>query len=233
MWLDRTKRIIAAEESITCDDWQLNGAGLAIRLALLRPEPMTFKSWSKDVAGLPPAVWWAAAALCGWRHGYRALDKRFRGDMALQEFLGTRSLAASWGTGGPELLPPTHRASLEQQREDECFSLNWCGRTVLRKPWHPRAKWHSADLTDDIISKAAQKIADDLGWSCFERRLDLPDGHVQVIGEGHLAVDGKMLVVEGDIGIRLPKDVAVVERFDPEKFKRQLATEAGVIPGSS
>ena len=70
-WLDRTRRIIKTEETIACDDWRRNGAGLAIRLALLRPEPVTFKSWSKELPGLPPAVWWAAAILCGWRHGYR------------------------------------------------------------------------------------------------------------------------------------------------------------------
>ena len=60
-WLDRTRRIISADETITCDGWRENGAGLAIRLALLRPEPIRFKSWNRDLPGLPPAVWWAAA----------------------------------------------------------------------------------------------------------------------------------------------------------------------------
>ena len=186
-WLDRTRRIIEAEETVACDDWRRNGAGLAIRLALLRPEPVTFKSWSRDLPGLPPVVWWAAATLCGWRHGYRALDKRFRGDATLQEFLATRALAASWPSGGSGALPPSQRSSLQRTREDGCFNLTWRGHPVVRKPWHSRAKWYGADLTDDTIGRAARDLADRLGWPC-------------------------------------------IERFDPDEFRRRLATEAGVVP---
>ena len=144
-WLDQTLRIVAAEEPITCEGWRRNGAGLAIRLALLRPDPMKFRSWNKDLPGLPPAVWWAAATLCGWRHGYRALDKKFRGDATLQEFLATRALAASSPSGDAATLPLSQRSSLEQRYEMGCFTLNWRGSPVLRKPWQSRAKWYDAD----------------------------------------------------------------------------------------
>ena len=229
-WLDRTRRIIEAEETVDCDDWRRNGAGLAIRLALLRPEPVTFKSWSRDLPGLPPAVWWAAATLCGWRHGYRALDKRFRGDTTLQEFLATRALAASWPSGGSGALPPSQLSSLERAREDGCFTLTWRGHPVVRKPWHSRAKWYGADLTDDTIGRAALDLAERLGWSCLERRLPLPEGRVRAAGSGHLSVDGDALVVKGEKSLRLPRGVEVEERFDPDEFRRQLATEAGVVP---
>ena len=126
-WLDRTRRIVAAEETITCDGWRENGAGLAIRLALLRPEPMRFKSWATDLPGLPPAVWWAAATLCGWRHGYRLLDRKFRGDAGLQEFLATRALESSWPGGDSAALPPSQQSSLERTGEDGYFTLTWRG----------------------------------------------------------------------------------------------------------
>ena len=229
-WLDRTRRIIEAEETVACDDWRRNGAGLAIRLALLRPEPVTFKSWSRDLPGLPPAVWWAAATLCGWRHGYRALDKRFRGDTTLQEFLATRALAASWPSGGSGALPPSQRSSLQRTCEDGCFTLTWRGHPVVRKPWHSRAKWYGADLTDGTIGRAARDLADRLGWPCLERRLPLPEGRVRATGSGHLSVDGDALVVEGEKSLRLPKGVDIDERFDPDEFRRQLATEGGVVP---
>ena len=229
-WLDRTRRIIAAEETVACDGWRGDGAGLAIRLALLRPEPVTFKSWSRALPGLPPAVWWAAATLCGWRHGYRTLDKRFRGDTTLQEFLATRALAASWPGGGSGALPPTQRSSLERTREDGCFTLTWRGHPVVRKPWHSRAKWYGADLTDDTIGRAALDLADRLGWPCLERRLPLPEGRVRAAGSGHLSVDGDALVVEGEKSLRLPRGVDVEERFDLDEFRRRLATEAGVVP---
>ena len=228
-WLHRTRRIVAAEETVTCDGWRGNSAGLAIRLALLRPEPLMFKSWSRDLPGLPPAVWWAAATLCGWRHGYRALDKRFRGDTTPQEFLATRALAASWPSGASGALPHSQRSSLERTREDGCFTLTWRGHPVVRKPWQSRARWYGADLTDDTISSAARGLADRLEWSCVERRLALPEGRVRAVGSGHLSVDGDALVVEGEKSLRLPNGIDIEERFDPDEFRRRLATEAGVV----
>ena len=228
-WLDRTRRIVAAEETITCDGWRQNGAGLAIRLALLRPEPMRFKSWSTDLPDLPPAVWWAAATLCGWRHGYRALDKKFRGDARLQEFLATRALGASWVHGGSAVLPPSQQSSLERTREDGCFTLTWRGHPVLRKPWHSRAKWYSAVLTDVTVGRAARVLADQLQWPCLERRLALPEGRVGTVGSGHVFVDRDELVVKGEKSLLLPSGVDVHEQFDPDAFRSLLATEGGVV----
>ena len=228
-WLDRTRRIVAAEETITCDNWRQNGAGLAIWLALLRPEPMRFKSWSTDLPGLPPAVWWAAAMLCGWRHGYRVLDKKFRGDANQQEFLATRALEASLQGGGSAVLPPSQRSAIVRTPGDGWFTLSWCGHPVIRKPWRSRAKWYITDLTDDAAHNAARNLAGQLGWPCFKRWLTLPDGRVPTFGSGNLLVDGDDLVVEGEKSLRLPSAANVEERFDPDEFRHQLATEAGVV----
>ena len=228
-WLDRTRRIIAAEETINCDGWQRNGAGLAIQLALLRPDPMRFRSWSRDLPGIPPAVWWAAATLCGWRHGYRILDKKFRGDANLQEFLATRALAASWPGGDAAVLPPSQRSLLKRTREEGWFTLTWSGHPVLRKPWQSRAKWYSADLTDPTTDRAARDLAGRWGWPCVESWLSLPEGRVSAVGSGTLSVDGDALVVEGEKLLRLPEGVGVDERCDPDEFRRCLATEAGVL----
>ena len=126
-WLEQTRRLVSAEEPISCDGWRQGGAGLAIRLALLRPDPLRFKSWSRDLPGLPPGVWWAAAILCGWRRGYRELDKNFRGDASLQELLAARALAASWPGGDSAALLPSQRSSLERLHEDGYFTLTWRG----------------------------------------------------------------------------------------------------------
>ena len=229
-WLDRTRRIVSAEETITCDGWRQNGAGLAIRLALFRPEPMRFKSWIKDLPGLPPAVWWAAATLCGWHHGYRALDKKFRGGGSLQEFLATRALEASWPSGDSAALPPAQQSPLERTREGGCFTLTWRGRPVVRKPWQSRAKWYSADLTDVTVGRAARDLAGQMGWPCIERRLPLPEGRVRTAGSGNLYLDRDDLVVNGEKSLLVPLGVDVDERFDPGEFRRRLATEAGVVP---
>ena len=185
-WLEQTRRLVSAEEPTSCDGWRQGGAGLAIRLALLRPDPLRFKSWSSDLPSLPPVVWWAAAILCGWRRGYRELDKNFRGDASVHEFLAARALAASWPGGDSAALLPSQRSSLERLHEDGYFTLTWRGRPILRKPWNPRARWYSADLTDLAVGKAAGELADRMDWPCLERRLTLPEGRIPSAGSGHL-----------------------------------------------
>ena len=229
-WLERTRRIVAGNETVSCDDWRGNGAGLAVWLALLRPDPTRFRSWNQDLPGLPPGVWWAAATLCGWRHGYRALHKEFRGDAGLREYLATRALAASWPDGEAAALPPSQRSPLERMHEDGYFTLAWRGEPVLRKQWKARAKWYAADLTDTAVGRAARDLADRSGWACIERRLPLPEGRLLVVGSGRLSVEGDALVVEGEASLRLPKNVDVEERIDPDEFRRLLATEAGDLP---
>ena len=226
-WLDRTLRIIAADETIACAGWRQNAAGLAIQLALLRPDPMRFKSWNRNLSGVPPGVWWAAATLCGWRHGYRDLDKEFRGDANLREFVAAGALEASRPGGDLEALPPFQQPPLEQAHEDGCFTLTWRGQPVVRKPWKSRAKWYAADLTDNSTYEAALALASRLEWPCIERRLSLPEGRVDTLGGGRLSVDGEAIVVEGEKILRLPKDINVEEQFDHEEFRNRLATEAG------
>ena len=231
-WLDGTRRLVAAEEPLTCDGWQQNGAGLAIRLALLRPDPLRFKSWSRDLPDLPPAVWWAAATLCGWRRGYRALDKKFRGGASLQEFLATRALAASWPSGDSVVLPPSQQTPLERLREDGCFTLTWRGHPVLRKPWHTRAR---------VVQRRPDRRHRRHGssGSCRSNGVAVP----RTTARPARRARGKLLVAEhlftrwrhacSSKGRRaFDYRMASMSTSDsiPTIFRRLLATEAGVIP---
>ena len=94
-WLAQTQKIIDAEESIDPSAPFDERAGLAIQLALLRPEPDKFKNWIADVPEIPQSVAWAGAVLWGWRHGYRHLDNAFRGDTEQQETIANAALAAA------------------------------------------------------------------------------------------------------------------------------------------
>lgn len=226
-WLGRTRRIISAEETVGPGE---EDAGLAIQLVLLRPEPTDFRTWSRELPWLPPGVWWAAAILCGWRHGYRALDRRFKGGTVLREYLATRALSASWTDRGGDLLPTLQRASLERRGEEGCFSLIWGERTVLRKRWHARAKWYRADLGDEAVRKAARQLASELGWACFTRRARLKSGRIPVSGEGRLRVDDRgNLVVRGTVDLELSTGVQLVEELDEGEFRQALANEAGTV----
>ena len=227
-WLHQTQRIAAADETISWTNWHERGAGLAIQLALLRPKPTSFCTWSKDLPSLPPPVWWAAAALCGWRHGYRGLDKRFRGSAALQECLAVQALEASW-RGAPNVLPAL-RHSLEEKREHGCFSLDWGGVPVFRKQWHPRAKWYHTNLACPANERAAEELARSLGWPCLRRCVRLHEGRTKTHGEGNLSIDGTDLVVRGDsVDIELASNSAITDRLNHDEFRRHLATEAGDV----
>ena len=228
-WLGHTRRILSAEEKITCDGWRKNAAGLAIRLALLRPEPTNFKTWSKDLPGLSPSVWWAAAILCGWRYGYRALDNQFRGDPKLQEFFLTRALAVSWQGDQSRALTTSRQSALEHRRDERGFSLTWGGETVLQKPWNTRARWYNADLTDSAIRNDAEALARNLGWTCFKRRLVLPEGRIRIIGEGELSIQGQFVAVKGEVSLEPLRNMEIVERLDHEEFRNHIAIEAGLV----
>lgn len=227
-WLRRTQRVLAAEKTFGPDE---KDAGLAIQLVLLRPEPMEFRTWSRELSWIPPGTWWAAAILCGWRHGYRGLDRRFRGGATLRELLATRALAASWTDRGDVPLPRDQQVSVERRGEDGCFSLTWGARPVLRKRWHARAMWYEADLNDAEVGEAARQLAAELRWGCFQRAVRLRDARIPVSGGGGLRIDRNgYLVVNGTVDLRLPEGARVVEELDKDGFLRALASEAGVVP---
>ena len=131
-WLQQTRRILRAEEPVSCNESPENTVRLAIQLALLRPDPSNFETWGDVLPKLPPEAWWSAAILCGWRHGHLALDKRFRGGRMLQELISTRALAASWPDRETEVLPAVHRYPIKQKQEGNRISLTWKGETVWK-----------------------------------------------------------------------------------------------------
>lgn len=227
-WLHQTIRMVEAEESI---DQETIEAGLAIQLALLRPDPIDFRTWTQKLTSLSPATLWSAAILCGWRHGYRALNKVFRGGATLREFLTIQALAASWKGDRADLLPSKQCDEINQHNEDGCFSLCWGNRPILRKRWNSRAKWYVADLTNETIARSAKDIVRRLGWQCLRQRLSLKEGLVPVSGEGHLSIDARdSLVVHQTVDLLVPANATMEEEFDSNAFKRELAIKPGQLP---
>ena len=85
-------------------------------------------------------------------------------------------------------------------------------------------------MTDVAVGRAARDLADQLEWPCIQRWLALPQGRVRTVGSGRLIVDGDALVIEGKKSLQLPDGADVRELLDPDEFRRQLATETGVVP---
>ena len=229
-WLDEALRILAAEQSIKCDLSTHYGAGLAIQLVLLRPEPRNLKTWLTRLPGLPPAVWWAAATLCGWQHGYKSLDKNFRGDSRLQEFSAIRALAACSSIDEERLLPECQRSPIRQVDKNGWFILSWCEREVIRKQWQGRAKWYANQLTDQKPYDAAQVLAQRLSWPCVQSWLKLPQGEIATEGSGDISIRGDSIVVENGVrNLRLSDALKPIKRIDREAFRRLLVTGAGFV----
>ncbi len=229
-WLAQTRRLLDANDQISCDRREQDGAGLAVQLVLLRPEPAMFKAWAKDLPDLSPSVWWAAAILCGWRIGYQALGRSFRGVRELNEAIATRALVQSMEVDIPEALPPCQRAPIEVAPKRDGFTLIWHGAELLRKQWQSRGKWYNADLSDVVSDKAARDMARCLGWTCLDRYLSLPEGRHITTGTGSLLIDGEYLVAKGDMRVRLSADAQIRESINQDEFHRLLATGQGIVP---
>ena len=230
-WLAQTRRLVDSEDQVTWGQLERDQAGLAIQLVLLRPEPVMFKTWAKDLPGLSPVVWWAAAILCGWRTGYRTLDKCFRSDTsAMDEVIATRALAQAFDEDIPAALPSCQTAPIVMQRNCDSFALTWHGTPVLQKKWHFRGKWDNVDLSTSEADNGARDMARSLGWPCLERHLPLSDGRYLARGGGSLLVDGEELVVKGEVRIRLATDTVLDEYVNQHEFRRLLATGYGIVP---
>ena len=233
-WLGATQRILRAESTIDVDGWRACPVGVAIQLVLTRPEPESFRTWFQERPDLPPAVAWSGAALCGLLHGYRGLDKRFRGDRLQRELLSIHALRACGGDGADVDWPSLAAEAPRWRRNGGEFVLSWGGREFARKPVKARGKWHAADFRDAGVRREAQAVARKAAWPCLHREIALTDGQFPLSGTGvaKIARDGseRRLDVRGTVRMRLPKATVVEDVLDVEAFRRAIAVEAGTLP---
>ena len=232
-WLRATCSILRAESVIQLDDWRNCPVGIAIQLVLTRPEPTAFKTWFKDRPDLPPAIGWSAAALCGLLHGYRRLDTQFRGKEVQREILSIHALRTC-AAEMQEIDWPSCTADGPRWHKDaNSFVLSWGDRELARKPIKERGRWFAADFEDMMVMDEACRISKKSDWPCTYRVLGLRDAGIPVSGSGNIRVlseSSPRIDVEGEIRMRLPKDVSIEDRFDTESFRHLIATEAGRFP---
>ena len=174
--------------------------GKAIQLVLTRPDPVTFKSWFKDMPELPPAVAWSAATMCGLLHGYKRLDIRFRGQF-LQRELVTMLALGECTDGLPEMSwPSLSNIDLNWRRIDGWFELTWNGEVFARKTEQARGKWFSANFEDPVVIKEAASIATILKWPCFSQTVLVTDSPITLTGPGEVRLTNepqRLLEVKG------------------------------------
>ena len=228
-WLDETRRILRAETTFQPKHWRLSPVGMAIQLVLTRPEPITFKTWHRELHELPPSVWWSAAALCGLKHGYKRLDLCFRGDAPLQETLSMHALL----TSAPDLRGINWTSMSGEprwRRATDGVVLLWGDKRVEHKPWTARGRWYSADFENEVVRREAHTVAKELNWPCLGRELRLTTGRVSFAGTGKVSVSGRNINIRGEIGLQLPPDTHVEDVLDVEAFRHLVAVSAGRLP---
>ena len=226
-WHESTIRILRAESTIRPDQGESRPVGIAIQMVLARPEPTRFKTWARDMPGLPPAVWWSAAVLCGLRTGYRRLDRQFRGSPVQQESLAIHALGTC---GGDKAVhwPSVSGAPRWSRREDR-FALLWGDREVDWKRAQSRGKWLDADFEAPDTAAAALRLANRLKWRCVRKRITFrKDCRLPYAGE--VRPDGDELAIRGGTFIDLPDDVPVEDSLDVKEFRRLLIVAPGQVP---
>ena len=200
-WLRDTLGILRTESTIQLDDWRDSPVGMAIQMVLTRPEPTTFKTWSRDLPGLPPAVWWSAATLCGLYHGYRRLDTRFRGSAEQREFLSVHA----WRTCATECKevrwPHLDMGELKWRREKDGFALFRGKKNIAHKRNQARGKWYAAGLRCDGSTGRSPSACERSGMVMSRKTLKLPPGRLRVSGPGNVKVLDRALDIQGTVEI--------------------------------
>ena len=232
-WLETARRTLRGDATLRSVSGKHPAVGEAILLVLVRPEPAAFETWIGDMPGLAPGVWFTAAALCGLGHGYRRLDRKFRGKAAQREILAAQVLLSC-----PESPMPRQRSGMywpgitdrnaRWRRSGNAFTLYWGDREICRWTGKARSRWWRADLENWRIRDAARSAAKRLGWS-FPREVVLRKGERTFHGAVPQVIDGQM-VVDGETCLQLRDGDVVRDSFSAEGFRRHVAVSPGVCP---
>ena len=235
-WLESTHRILRAESVIRLDDWRACPVGIAIQLALARPDPVKFKTWFQDLPDLPPAIAWSAAALCGLLHGYRRLDAYFRGEAFQRELLSILTLRACIAEAREVDWPSLASGEPRWCRESGNFVLSWGAKEFARCPEKARGRWYATNFEDATTRREAQAVARELDWQCMKREIILRDTCLPLLGSGHIRAleeSGSHLEVQGEVRLRVSEGIAIEESFDSELFRHLVTVEGGRLPSPS
>ena len=207
-WLGAVREILSAESTIQLSEWRSCPVGIAIQLVLARPEPRRFRTWFKDLPGLPPAVAWSGTALCGLLHGYRRLDIQFRGTALEREFVSIHALRTCNPEASALNWPSVHADRLKWRRQKGEFVLSCGNRDFATRPEKARGRWFASNLDDAAIAQEAMLMAQKLNWECTHREIDLTDSEIPLMGSGGVYASGgpvRRLEVRGQLKMRLPR----------------------------
>ena len=234
-WLESTRRILRAESTIKLDQWQTCPVDIAIQLVLVRPEPAKFKTWLRDMPGLPPAIWWSAAILCGLLKGYRNLGHNFRGSAVQQEALTAHAFRTCGGN--KKITWPSVSGKPGWVNRGDDFVLLWGDREMAQLPAHNRSRWLKADLDLPEMTLAATRLAKRLKWPCLDRQIAFRKPCRLETDNDDIRFEGDTLTVLRPTVLRFPQgvyhsEVAIEDTLNVRQFRHLLIAGPGRVAES-
>jgi hypothetical protein len=226
-WRQQTLSVLRGNEDFRLDDWKRYPVGKALQVLLLRPQPEHFAKWLQDLPGIPPGVWFSAATLCGYLHGYRRLPTTFRGSALQRRTLATHALNVTSDGSEAVAWPFPDTRQLGWRRDEQEFVLTCGDIEFVRKAAHPRTLWHIADLNDTIVREAAEELARRFKWNCFTRQVKVLNASIPFtsVSKSKVSVKARAVVVDGSVDFELPETACVIESFKEAAFRKCLAVE--------
>ena len=230
-WRDDTLLVLRGNRNLRLDDWKQCPVGKALQVLLLRPQPEQFAKWLQDVPGIPPAVWFTGATLCGYLHGYRRLPTSFRGTALQRQMLAIHALKLTSNSLGPVDWPFPDAAQLTWRRDEQDVVL-MCGTfEIARKAAHPRTLWYIADFNDAVVGNAARELARRLDWHCSTHRVNLANSFIPFTSHPNakVSIESGPVAVQGIVDFEFPTTAHITQTFDQAAFRRCVAVEGGPI----
>jgi alkylated DNA repair dioxygenase AlkB len=226
-WCKQTLSVLRGKEDFRLDDWKQCPVGKALQVLLLRTQPEHFAKWLQDLPGIPPAIWFSAATLCGYLHGYRRLATTFRGSAVQRRTLAIHALNVTSDSPEPMAWPFPDTAQLTWRRDEHEFVLMCGDFEFARKGAHPRTLWYIADLNDAVEGSAAEELARRFRWNCFTRRLKVSNTSIPITSgpNSEVSIKAGAVVVQGSVEFDLPETACITESLDRAAFRKCLAVE--------
>lgn len=215
--LTETRAILQDEHPINLLRAAFDPVGLALQLVLLRPSPVRFIDWKRDLRSLPPGVWWTGATLAGALCGYKDLEPRFRGLYDARWRLALRTWqhlspkmpsAWSWFSSSPSYL-----------KDRGMFTLLWDDVVCAEKYENGRSSWLSTNLEHPATRTLALEIAKRHAPHCVERWWEITDSDILKQGNGQVADGYDKIHVTGTLRIALPTHATLIQTLSEAAFR--------------
>lgn len=205
-FIEETEAILSDRAIVDIERGLYDPLGLALQLVLLRPSSERFVTWSADLPGIIPSVWWTGACLSGLITGFRDLESRFAGMAEGRKFFALRTWGISTREKSPRWTEAHSGTEVKWTIARDLVTLEADGIVFAERKESSRNRWYSANLNSPQVRGDAIKLAQRLNPKLLRRILKLVNVELPFIGEGlnDLELSNSKIIVTGRVDIEIP-----------------------------